>query len=162
MDQFAELNANEEVMEHFPAPLTRQETADFIERLQDHYEKYGHNYFAVEILESGDFIGFIGVVHQTYETEFTPAVDIGWRLKPSSWGKEFATEGAKRCVKFAFEDLKLDRIIATCTIDNKGSEQVMKKIGMTFGGEFKHPRLKERPEYEDCIWYELKSDFERL
>ena len=84
MDQFAELNANEEVMEHFPAPLTRQETADFIERLQDHYEKYGHNYFAVEILESGDFIGFIGVVHQTYETEFTPAVDIGWRLKPSS------------------------------------------------------------------------------
>ena len=103
-------------------------------------------------------IGFIGLAYQTYETEFAPSTDIGWRLKKSSWGKGYATEGAKRCLQFAFEELKLERLISTCTRQNVRSENVMKKIGMTKKGEFVHPRLKEHPDYELCIWYEMQKD----
>ena len=108
-------------------------------------------------METGEFIGFIGFAYQAYETEFSPATDIGWRLKRSAWAKGFATEGAKRCLEYAFDELKLDYVIATCTKHNSDSEHVMRKIGMKRMGEFKHPKLKDYPDYEDCICYEIRK-----
>ncbi len=155
LPEFAKLNADKEVMQYFPATLTEQQTSDFINRLQTHYEKYGHTYFAVELLETEEFIGFIGLVYQEYASDFTPATDIGWRLKKTAWGKGFATEGAKRCLEFAFNDLNLDKVIATCTKNNTPSENVMIKTGMLKIGEFNHPKLKEYPHLEKCICYEM-------
>ncbi|MTI32338.1 GNAT family N-acetyltransferase [Xanthovirga aplysinae] len=153
---FAEMNADPEVMEHFPKVLTRGETEEYIQRLQKHFEEKGYSYFATEILATGELIGFIGLAYQDYKTDFNPSTDIGWRLKKSAWGKGYATEGAKRCLAFAFNDLKLDRVISTCTVNNAKSEHVMKKIGMTKMGEFNHPKLKDYPESERCMWYEIK------
>lgn len=157
LTELSKLNADLEVMEHFPKTLTEKESAGLIRRFQNHYDKNGYNYFATEILDTGEFIGFIGLAYQEYETEFTPATDIGWRLKRSAWGKGYATEGAKRCLEFAFSELGLEKVVSTCTIGNKNSEKVMKKIGMSKKGEFNHPKLKEYPEYEKCIWYELEN-----
>ena len=145
-------------MEHFPKPLTVKETAEFINRLQIHYTKYGFNYYATEILESGELIGFIGLAFQDYKTDFTPAADIGWRLKKSAWGNGFATEGAKKCLEFGFIELNLEKIISTCTEKNAKSEKVMKKIGMEKIGIFNHPKLKEFPEYEKCICYGINKN----
>lgn len=157
LDEFAKMNADEDVMKHFPKTLTTKETSEFIDRLQAHFEKHSYNYFVVEVLETGEFIGFIGLAYQTYESEFTPAVDIGWRLKKKAWGRGYATEGAKRCLELAFTELNLDQVIATCTRQNVNSEQVMKKIGMKKVSEFKHPKLKEYPEYEVCLCYEISK-----
>lgn len=158
LDEFAKMNADSEVMEHFPMPLTKNETSEFIERLQKHYEKYNYNYFATEILTTGEFIGFIGLAYQDYESEVTPATDIGWRLKKSAWRYGYATEGAKRCLEFAFKDLNLEHIISTFTEKNIKSEHVMKKIGMKKIGEFKHPKLKAYPKLETCICYEINKN----
>lgn len=155
LTEFAALNADKEVMEHFPKVLTAQETEELMKELQIHYDKRGYNYFATELLKTGEFIGFIGLAFKTYTAEFTPATDIGWRLKKSAWGKGYATEGAKRCLDYAFNDLNIDKIVATCTKDNLKSEHVMQKIGMKKRGEFNHPHLKAYPEYEKCIWYEI-------
>ena len=142
-------------MEHFPKPLTKNETEEFIGRLLDHYRKHGYSYFATELLATGELIGFIGLAYQKYKTEFTPATDIGWRLKKSAWGKGYATEGAKRCLEFAFKDLNLEKVISTCTKANLKSENVMKKAGMIKKGEFIHPNLLEYPDLKQCICYEL-------
>ena len=152
------MNADLEVMEHFPKPLTEKETAELIDRFENHFLKNRHTYFATEILNSGEFIGFIGLAFQKYQTVFTPAVDIGWRLKKNAWGNGYATEGAKKCLEFGFNELNLEKIIATCTEKNSKSENVMKKIGMEKIGEFKHPKLKEYPEYEKCICYEINKN----
>jgi len=96
-------------------------------------------------------------LYQSYETAFCPGTDIGWRLKKSAWGNGYATEGAKRCLQFAFDHLKLKSIFAVCTITNKPSENVMKKIGMTKKGTFNHPKLSEHPNYEKCYWYEIEN-----
>lgn len=152
---FSKINADPEVMEHFPKLLTHRETEAFIERLQEHFQKHGYTYYATDVLETGELIGFIGLAYQDYKTSFNPATDIGWRLKKSVWGNGYATEGAKRCLKFAFEELGLSRIIATCTLDNFKSEHVMKKIGMYKQGVFKHPKLSDYAEFEKCIWYEI-------
>jgi len=157
LPEFAELNADPDVMAHFPACLSEEESAAFLHRLQHHFEKTGYTYFATEILKTGEFIGFIGMAFQDYVTEFTPAVDIGWRLNKNSWGKGYATEGAKRCLDFAFNELDLKQVIATCTENNGASEHVMKKIGMKKTGTFNHPKLKEFPSFEKCICYSIKK-----
>ena len=155
LEAFAELNADPEVMAHFPKPLSTEETAGFITRLQDHFDKHGYTYYATEIIETGEFIGFVGLAYQEYETDFTPATDIGWRLKKSAWGKGYATEGAKRCLQHAFETLQLSLVVAVCTLRNINSENVMQKIGMTKKGEFDHPKLADYQEHRRCVWYEI-------
>jgi len=158
LPEFSKINADLDVMRHFPIPLTQNETAEFIERLQNHYEKYGYTYFATEILKTGELIGFIGLAYQVYKTNFTPATDIGWRLKKSSWGNGYATEGAKRCLDYGFRKLNLNKIISIFTKNNTKSENIMKKTGMEKIGEFNHPKLKEYPEYEKCIYYEINKN----
>ncbi|RFC55346.1 GNAT family N-acetyltransferase [Brumimicrobium aurantiacum] len=158
LNAFTLLNADTEVMEHFPKSLDRQETMEFIQRLKAHYETHGYNYFAVELLENGELLGFIGLAYQNYEVDFLPAVDIGWRLKKSAWGKGYATEGALRCLDFGFNNLNLEKIISTCTLQNKKSEKVMQKIGMKKVKKFKHPKLKAFPAYENCLLYEIKKE----
>ncbi len=151
----ADMNSNEQVMEFFPTLQTPEESKAMLKRMQDHYTKHGHTYFVVELIETGEVIGFIGLAYQDYESVCTPAVDIGWRLTPSFWGKGLATEGAKRCLEFAFNELKLDKVVATCVEGNINSEKVMKKIGMTKMGFFMHPKLEEYPSYHKCIWYQI-------
>ena len=155
LDAFYLLNSDEEVMEYFPKTLTKEETKAFIIRLQKHYDDFGHTYYATEIKETGEFIGFIGLAYQDFESEFTPNVDIGWRLKKTAWGKGFATEGAKKCLDIAFNQLHLTKVISTCTLANKSSEKVMQKIGMQKISEFKHPKLEEYPEMQPCLLYEI-------
>ncbi len=157
LPEFAKINADPDVMEHFPKPMTEEGTAAYIDRLINHYATNGFNYFATEVLESGEFIGFIGLAYQDYQSDFTPAVDIGWRLKKRAWGKGYATEGAKKCLEWAFNELNLENIISTCTEKNAKSENVMKKIGMKKIGEFNHPKLKDYPEYEQCLCYGISK-----
>jgi len=157
LDTFQKINADSAVMEYFPKALTREETADFIDRQIKHYQKYAYCYFAVEIRKTKEFAGFIGLAFQDYESTFNPAADIGWRLKKSLWGKGYATEGAKRCLEFGFEDLKLKRIVSVCTPNNARSEKVMQKIGMIVKGEFNHPQLDDYPDHQRCVWYEIQN-----
>lgn len=155
IEEFAKLNSDEEVMEHFPDVLSIKEVENLIDKLQNHYTTHGYTYYATEILETQEFIGMIGLAFQQYQTEFTPAIDIGWRLKKESWGQGYATEGAKRCVEYAFNELEIPKIIAVCTVQNKKSENVMKKIGMIKKGEFNHPAMANNPKYERHVCYEI-------
>ncbi len=151
------MNSDVEVMKYFPKTLTKTENEELFKKLILEYKEHNHTYFATEILENNEFIGFIGLAYQEYRTEFTPSVDIGWRLKKSAWEKGYATEGAKRCLEYAFNELNLENIISTCVEKNFKSESVMKKIGMVKIGEFKHPKLKEYPEYEKCLCYGISK-----
>ena len=81
-------------------------------------------------MASGEFIGFVGLCDQAYESPFTPCTDIGWRLAPEFWGKGYATEGAKRCLEYAFNDLRLDEIKSTAPKVNVPSIRVMEKANM--------------------------------
>ena len=151
-----DINADENVMQFFPSIQTREQTESFIDRMQNQYKEKGFCYFAVEILETNQFIGFIGLSEQKFKADFTPAIDIGWRLNPNFWHKGYATEGAKRCLEFGFHQLKLKEIIATAPTINLPSITVMQKIGMQKVKSFKHPLLKEYSELETCVLYSIK------
>ncbi len=110
IDKMHEINSDEKVMEFFPNILTRRQTEEFIKRMKKQYENKGFCYFAVDKLDNNDFLGFIGLSEQTYQADFTPCVDIGWRIKSSEWNKGFASEGAKKCLDYALNELKLEKV----------------------------------------------------
>lgn len=155
---FAEMNANKAVMEFFPNPLTEEESDGLANRINALADKEGYTYFAVDRLDTNEFIGFIGLAVQAYETPFTSGdfTDIGWRLKPTAWGNGFATEGAEACLKFGFEKIGLSEIYSTATMTNVSSENVMKKIGMKKIGEFDHPKMKGHA-LERCMFYKIEN-----
>ncbi len=154
IEKMYHINIDKDVMEFFPSIPSYKETEAFVLRMQNSYIKNGYCYFAVDILESNEFIGFIGLSLQTFESEFTPCVDIGWRLKITAWGNGFATEGAKRCLKFGFDSLNLKNIYAIAPVLNLKSQHVMKKIGMRIITTFLHPKIEAEHSLQKCVLYE--------
>jgi len=152
---FFEICQDKEVMKYFPNLLSEKHVESFIERMQVHFKEFGFCYFAVDILETNEFIGFTGMLHQNYESDFTPCVDIGWRLKRSSWDNGFATEAANACLEFASNQLKLKDIFSIASKVNMNSIHVMKKIGMKYQSDFQHPALLKNELLKDCVVYHV-------
>lgn len=155
MATMAAINSDNEVMKYFPATLTSEETFAFVTRMKIMFGKKGYCYFAVDQLADEKLIGFIGLCDQTYEADFTPCVDIGWRLDKKFWNKGYATEGAKRCISYGFVELGLQTVIATAPVINAKSIHVMDKLGMAKRSEFIHPKLSHDKRLERCVCYEL-------
>lgn len=112
-----------------------------IARLKVHYTEKGYTFFAVDELDSREFIGFIGLIESNFEAFFTPCVEIGWRLKKSVWNKGFATEGANACLRYGFNTFGFSEIFAITAVINKKSARIMQKVGMTQIGIFDHPKV---------------------
>lgn len=151
------INLDSKVMEFFPGTQNKKQTAEFITRMSDQFLNKGFCYFAVEVLDSEKFIGFIGLSEQSFESDFTPCIDIGWRLDSSEWNLGYASEGAKRCLEYAFNDLHLESIVAMCPAANQRSERVMKKLGMRKIRSFEHPLILDNKILKDCVLYEIKK-----
>lgn len=152
------LSGNEDVMRYFPNALSPEASKELLNNLILHQEQYGYTYFAAEVKGTKEFVGFIGIKNQTYESHFTPCVDVGWRLLPKAWGKGYATEGAKACLTYAFETLKLAEIYAVCPAVNKASEKVMQRIGMKPKGEFQHVNLAANSPLNPCALYHVTKE----
>jgi RimJ/RimL family protein N-acetyltransferase len=140
---FQAINADPRVMEHFPATLTSAESDALFDRAQEHFNRHAFGPFAVELLESGEFIGFIGLSIPAFAAPFMPAVEIGWRLAFEHWGRGLATEGARAALAFGFGELNLDQIVSFTVPANLRSRRVMEHLGMTHNPEddFDHPNL---------------------
>ena len=155
--QMIEVSADPEVMKYFPATATPEQTITFFNKMKKLCEDKSYCYFAAEILETKEFIGFIGLCYQEYKAEFTPCTDIGWRLKTSAWNMGYATEGARACMDYAFKELNLEKVYAVASANNLSSINVMKKIGMEYQYNFDHPKLLNFPKIKDCVLYASKA-----
>ncbi len=165
LEPFAALNADPEVMEHFPAPYSREETAAQIQAFQQRLETGGLGYFALEIKPEDRFAGFVGLNQVTFEAPFTPAVEIAWRLARWAWGRGYASEAARRCLAYGFEERGLDRIAAFTARPNLRSQAVMQRIGMTHDPalDFEHPRVAEGHRLRRHVFYSIaRQDFAAL
>jgi ribosomal-protein-alanine N-acetyltransferase len=126
---FAALNGDPRVMEHFPRVLDREESDAAVARIRAHFDRHGFGLWAVEVPQVADFIGFVGLCVPTFETHFTPCVEIGWRLAYDHWGHGYATEGARAALDFAFRVLALDEVVSFTVPANVRSRRVMFSTG---------------------------------
>ncbi|WP_339758047.1 GNAT family N-acetyltransferase [Algoriphagus aquimarinus] len=152
---FSAMNADPETMTFFQHPLSKKESQVLMDRMTRLYTDRGHCYFAVEILDSGEFLGMIGLGTKSFIAPFTPCVDIGWRIRRKFWSQGFASEGAARCLDLAIE-LGIKKVYSLASSKNAASVRVMQKIGMTYEYDFEHPDLLEHPRLQPCSLYKIE------
>lgn len=158
LEPFAALNTDRRVMEHYPAPLSREESDAFVrERVEPHFAEHGFGLWAVEVRAVSPFVGYVGLSVPTFEAEFTPCVEVGWRLAFEHWGRGYATEAARVAIDFGFAEAGLDEIVSFTVPANRRSIAVMERLGMTYANEFDHPRLPPGDRLRRHVLYRLRA-----
>ncbi|MCM1142302.1 MAG: GNAT family N-acetyltransferase [Muribaculum sp.] len=151
---FSEMNEDARVMKYFPELLTADETEAFYNRIQEEFDRKSWGLYAVELKSTGRFIGYVGLHEIGFEADFTPGIEIGWRLAADYHNQGYATEAAKEILRLA-KSFGIGRLFSFTAEINKPSERVMQKIGMGKVGEFNHPKLLAasplRPHVLYCI-----------
>ncbi len=153
--EFRTMNKDARVMKYFTKTLTEEETDGFYNKIQAEFRNCGYGLYAVETKQNNDFIGFVGFHWADFDSPFTPCIEIGWRFKYEAWGNGFATEGAKACLKYGSETLKLNKIYSFTSKINVQSENIMKKIGMVKEMEFEHPNIIEGSPLKKHVLYAI-------
>ena len=168
-DAFARLNADPVVREFFPRVQTREESDADAARVQKAIEERGWGFWAVEVRGGASFIGFVGLSIPRFEAHFTspqaPCVEIGWRLLREHWRKGYVSEAAVECLRFGFEKLTLQEIVAFTVPLNVRSRAVMERIGMSRdpADDFDHPNLEPGHPLRRHVLYRMRrSDWARV
>jgi RimJ/RimL family protein N-acetyltransferase len=156
---FAALNADPLVMEYFPDRLNRAESDDLIAKIEAGFATRGYGLWALEVRATGEFVGFTGLAVPSFNAHFTPAVEVGWRLARSAWGKGYATEAGLASIAFGFADAGLDEIVSFTSAANMRSRAVMERIGMTHdpADDFDHPELDKTDLLRPHVLYRISA-----
>lgn len=141
-EPWAVLNADPEVMRHFPATLTRPEADAVIDRVNAKIAASGVGFWALERKADGRFLGFAGLNRIAHD--YLPIFgewEVGWRLARHAWGQGYATEAGAASLAHGFQKMGLPRILAYTAATNKPSEAVMRRLGMVRAAnrDFEHP-----------------------
>jgi RimJ/RimL family protein N-acetyltransferase len=146
---FFALNTHPLVVESLGSSPTRAESDAMVARFSAEMEREGWGLWAVVEAGSGSapaaapLVGMVGLHRVRPELPCAPAVEIGWRLHPDSWGHGYATEAAAASLQFGFDEAGLTEIVAFTTTLNTRSQAVMERIGMRRdpAGDFDHPSV---------------------
>jgi RimJ/RimL family protein N-acetyltransferase len=136
------------------APRTPEESREWLERglmasveqrlkwLRKEAERPNPTW-AVEVTGVADVIGAIGLALDTFEADFTPCMEIGFRFAPEYWGKGYATEAAKAVLGYGFTTMGLNEIFSMSAIGNTRSFALMERIGLRYVKNFELPTLPQ-------------------
>ena len=157
------MNADPEVMRHFVAPLSRDESDAMAQRIRTHIDTQGFGLWALDVSGLG-FAGFVGIGPKVpFDIPMAGIVaqphEIGWRLAKAAWGRGYATEAATLALRHGFETLGLPQIVSFTALTNTGSQAVMQRIGLTRRGEFDHPRLAKGHPLRRHVLYAQDTPF---
>lgn len=151
-------------MEYFPRLYTGAESNAFIDANKQHIEQAGWGCWAVEVISSGAFIGFVGFSRPAHWHPCASSIDIGWRIAYDHWGNGYATEAATLVLKLGFDSFGFEELVSFTSATNTRSINVMKKIGMhqDLNG-FDHPRIDEKNPLRAHVVYRLaKVDYSTM
>jgi RimJ/RimL family protein N-acetyltransferase len=142
LEPFAAMNADPEVMRFFPAPLDRVASDATVDRFERQFEQHGWGAWALERLDTGDFIGFTGLHPLPEGVPGAGEPEVGWRLATHAWHQGYATEAALAALQVA-STLEMPTVWSVTAVINEPSQAVMRRIGLVRHGLFEHPRVPE-------------------
>lgn len=157
---FAQMNADPEVMQYFPKVLTKEISDIIANKCQQLIENNGWGFWAVSLKgdsdNKNDFIGMVGLNKVHEDMPFAPGVEIGWRLHKDYWRNGYALEAAQESLRFAFEVLALDEVVAFTAVINKPSQKLMQRLGMSnTNKDFYHPMLDSKHPLAKHVLYKI-------
>ena len=155
LQPFSKMNKDPQVMKYFPSTLTDVESEMFYYRIQYEFELKGWGLYAVELKESGEFIGDCGITIQNIDSEMLP--EIGYHIHKKYWRNGFAKEAARAVIDWVFQNTQYDKIYSYMKYTNVGSYATAMANGMK--------KVKEYPDQKNGISYVYaikREEWERL
>lgn len=127
--------------------FSKEDTLAVIERFISTYKERGFGRWAVVHKEHGKLIGYCGLI----VLREAVGVELAYLLASEYWGRGIATEAARACLRYGFEELRCERIAAISIVENMASKRVMEHLGMTY--------VENLPYFgHDCFHYSISRD----
>lgn len=157
---FAAMNADPVVVRWFPRAMTREQSDAFVDRCETSFDREGVGPWALERRDTGEFIGFAGLLWQRFEAPFTPALEVGWRLAHAHWGPGFAPEAAAAALDDVFGRDVVAEVVSMTAVGNANSRRVMEKLGMTHdpADDFDHVNVPPGHDLVRHVLYRLRRE----
>ena len=126
VEDYAAMCSDPEVMRFLGGKSwTRMDAWRHIATVLGHWQLRGFGLWAVDEVETGDFVGRVGFI----QPEGWPGFEIGWTLARSYWGRGYATEAAHRALEYAFAELGRVHVISLIHPKNEASLAVAERLG---------------------------------
>jgi RimJ/RimL family protein N-acetyltransferase len=153
---YAAMNADPAVMRYFPATMDRAASDASVDRIEELFDAQGFGLWALEVADTGAFIGFTGLNPMPAGVPGAGGMEVGWRLAESAWHQGYATEAARAALDVGFNGAGLEEIWSMAAVLNEPSQAVMRRIGMTLDGRFDHPRIAAGSPLRRHVLYRLE------
>lgn len=140
----AAINADPEVARYLNLPVDPAAPDVFFARIQAQWAEHGFGFYAVQSREAasaGRLLGFVGVAYPTWLPALAQRPELGWRLARDVWGRGLATEAACAARDDAFGRLALPELISIIHPDNRRSQRLAERLGMTLAEAVHNPIL---------------------
>lgn len=133
-EAMAAINRDPEVTEFLNRPVDEAATLAFLAKTEEHWREHGFGHCALEAREgplASQLLGFVGVAYPTFLPPLAERPELGWRLARPAWGQGFATEAALAARDDALTRLALPELISIIHPENRRSQRVAEKVGMS-------------------------------
>ncbi len=117
-----------EVMYAYEGAFTDEEVQEWLDRQIARYQKWGFGLWAVILKETDELIGQCGLTMQPWQDR--EVLEIGYLFCRQYWHRGYATEAARGCKKYAFEELGADEVCSIIRDTNTASQNVAVRNGM--------------------------------
>lgn len=132
-----------------PHPLPLEETAFAVGRMAGQFTARGYGMFAMLERDTDELVGRVGIMVHDDWTGGADRHEIGWTVQRDRWGRGYASEGARAVLDWAWGRFEVPRIISITDLENRRSQRVMEKLGLT-------PRGTARWHEHDVVWYAIE------
>ena len=133
-DALEQVFGDPEVMRYGPGIQSQSWVRDWILGCLEDYQQRGYGPWAVVEKRDKLLIGYAGLFHYP-DIDGQPEIEVGYRLVRARWGQGFATEAVSAIREYAFQVLRLSRLVALIDPQNTASIRVAEKIGMQYEKE---------------------------
>lgn len=150
-DLFIELSMCPKMMEHVYTPFSYDEAKSAFEVKSRPWKITSDSWFSLAITESssGEKLGSIGIKIVNHEAKIA---EVGFMMKPSAQGKGFAGEALKLVKAYASDVLSLNKLTATCSVNNIGSYKLLEKLGFEREACFRQNTLINDKLVDDFVY----------
>ena len=111
-------------------PVSLEATASVVQASARDFSERGVGLFGVRLRGAEELVGLCGLRWE----DGIGDMEIIYCLLPELWGRGLATEAAEACLRFAFEEVRLERVMAGADEPNAASLRIIEKLGMRFVG----------------------------
>lgn len=137
-DDLYEILSDEETMKHYPKPFDEEKVRYWINWNITNYETFGFGLWAVVLKDTNEMIGDCGITMQIIDGEIKP--EIGYHINKKYQRRGYATEAARKCRDYVFQNTPFNIIYSYMKYTNIGSYSVAIKNGMKLIKEYDDPK----------------------